>query len=129
MTKKVKFELEYVLRTSAKVLDKALTTPDGLSEWFSDNVKVNDGVFTFFWDGSEEMAHLISKKNGEGIKWQWIDDEEEGVDTFFEMKYTIDPMTKAVILSVSDFAENDEMDEVKRLWDSQIITLKRYIGA
>lgn len=129
MTKKVKFELEYVLRTSAKVLDKALTTPDGLSEWFSDNVKVNDGVFNFFWDGSEEMARLISKKNGEGIKWQWIDDEEEGVDTFFEMKYTIDPMTKAVILSVSDFAENDEMDEVKRLWDSQIITLKRYIGA
>jgi uncharacterized protein YndB with AHSA1/START domain len=129
MTKKVKFELEYVLRTSPKVLDKALTTPDGLSEWFADNVKVNDGVFTFFWDGSEEMARLIAKKNGEGIKWQWINDEEDGIDTFFEMKYTIDQMTKAVILTVSDFAEQDEMDEVKRLWDSQIITLKRYIGA
>jgi hypothetical protein len=38
-------------------------------------------------------------------------------------------MTKAVILTISDFAEDDEMDEVKRLWDSQIITLKRYIGA
>jgi len=129
MTKKVKFELEYMLRTSAKVLDKALTTPDGLSEWFADNVKVNDGVFTFFWDGSEEMARLIAKKNGEGIKWQWINDEEDGADTFFEMKYAIDQMTKAVILTVSDFAEQDEMDEVKRLWDSQIITLKRYIGA
>lgn len=129
MTKKVKFELEYVLRTSAKVLDKALTTPDGLSEWFADNVKVKDAVFTFFWDGSEEMARLITKKNGEGIKWQWINDEEEGMDTFFEMKYAIDPMTKAVILTISDFAEDDEMDEVKRLWDSQIITLKRYIGA
>jgi hypothetical protein len=118
-----------VLRTSAKVLDKALTTPDGLSEWFADNVKVKDAVFTFFWDGSEEMARLIAKKNGEGIKWQWINDEEEGMDTFFEMKYAIDPMTKAVILTISDFAEDDEMDEVKRLWDSQIITLKRYIGA
>jgi hypothetical protein len=64
MTKKVKFELEYVLRTSAKVLDKALTTPDGLSEWFADEVIVDDDVYTFKWDKSEEEARLVSKKAG-----------------------------------------------------------------
>ena len=129
MTKKEQFELEYVLRTSPKVLDKLLSTPDGLSEWFADEVIVKDDMYTFHWDGSEEQARLISKKAGEYIKWQWLNDEEDDLETFFEMKYTIDPMTKVVILTVSDFAEKTERDEIVRLWESQISDLRRVIGA
>ena len=129
MTKKEQFELEYVLRTSPKVLDKLLSTPDGLSEWFADDVIVKDDMYTFHWDGSEEQARLISKKAGEYIKWQWLNDEEDDLETFFEMKYTIDPMTKVVILTVSDFAEKTERDEIVRLWESQISDLRRLIGA
>ena len=129
MTNKERFELEYVLRTSPKVLDKLLSTPDGLSEWFADDVIVKDDMYTFHWDGSEEQARLISKKAGEYIKWQWLNDEEDDLETFFEMKYTIDPMTKVVILTVSDFAERTEKDEIVRLWESQISDLRRVIGA
>ncbi|WP_294672108.1 START-like domain-containing protein [uncultured Fluviicola sp.] len=129
MTKKEQFELEYVLKTSPRVLDKLLSTPDGLSEWFADDVIVKDDMYTFHWDGSEEQARLISKKAGEYIKWQWLNDEEDELETFFEMKYTIDPMTKVVILTVSDFAERTEKDEIVRLWESQISDLRRVIGA
>jgi uncharacterized protein YndB with AHSA1/START domain len=129
MTKKEQFELEYVLRTSPKVLDKLLSTPDGLSEWFADDVIVKDDMYTFHWDGSEEQARLISKKAGDHIKWQWLNDEEDDLETYFEMKYTIDPMTKVVILTVSDFAEKTEKDEIVRLWESQISDLRRVIGA
>ncbi|AEA45487.1 START-like domain-containing protein [Fluviicola taffensis] len=129
MTKKEQFELEYVLRTSPKVLDKLLSTPDGLSEWFAEDVIVKDDMYTFHWDGSEEQARLISKKAGEHIKWQWLNDEEDELETYFEMKYTIDPMTKVVILTVSDFAEKTEKDEIVRLWESQIGDLRRVIGA
>jgi uncharacterized protein YndB with AHSA1/START domain len=129
MTKKEQFELEYVLKTSPKVLDKLLITPDGLSEWFADDVIVKDEIYTFHWDGSEEQAKLLTKKSGEGIRWQWLSDEEDELDTFFEMRYTIDPMTKAVILSIVDFAEKNEKDQVVRLWESQITDLRRVIGA
>lgn len=129
MAIKEQFELEYVLKTSPKVLDKLLINPDGLSEWFADDVIVKDDLYTFQWDGSEEQARLISKKSGEGIKWQWLHDEEDELDTFFEMRYTIDPMTKAVILSIVDFAEPSEKDQVVRLWETQIANLRRVIGA
>ena len=129
MTKKEQFELEYVLKTSPKVLDKLLITPDGLSEWFADDVIVKGEIYTFHWDGSEEQAKLLTKKSGEGIRWQWIADEEDDLDTYFEMRYTIDPMTKAVILSITDFAESNEKDQVVRLWESQITDLRRVIGA
>lgn len=129
MTKKEKFELEYVLKTSPKVLEKLISTPDGLSEWFADDVMVRDDVYTFHWDGSDEQARLLGKNHGDHIKWQWLYDEEDELDTFFEMRYTIDPMTKAVIFRITDFAEANEKEEIVRLWETQISNLRRVIGA
>ena len=79
--------------------------------------------------GSDEQARLLAKKNGDALKWQWLYDEEDELDTFFEMKYTIDPMTKAVILTITDFAEPTEKEEIVRLWESQVGNLRRVIGA
>lgn len=130
MSEKKKYELEYLLKTSPKVLYNLIATPSGLSEWFADNVNINqDDVYTFIWDGSEEEARLITKKNGEYIKWQWLADEEDGEKTYFEFKVETDPMTKLTLFYVTDFSEEDEIEEAKSLWDSQISELKRIIGA
>ena len=126
---KEKFELEYLLKTSVKVLDNMISTPSGLSEWFADDVNIKDDVYTFIWDGSEEEARLITKKTNSKVKWKWLEDEEEGIDSYFEVRYEVDPMTKAVILTVTDFAEADEVDEAKLLWEQQINELKRVLGA
>lgn len=126
---KEKYELEYLLKTSIKVLDNMVATPSGLSEWFADDVNIKDDVYTFFWDGSEEEARRLSRKNGAKIRWQWLDDEENDEDTYFELYYEVDPMTKSVILTVTDFAEPDEMEEAKLLWEQQINNLRGVIGA
>lgn len=126
---KEKYELEYLLKTSVKVLDNMISTPSGLSEWFADDVNIKDDVYTFFWDGSEEDARLISKKNNSKVKWQWTEDEEDGIESYFELRYEVDPMTKSVILTITDFAEEDEMEEAQRLWEQQISDLKRVLGA
>jgi hypothetical protein len=128
MAEMEKFELEYLLKTSPKVLDGMISTPSGLSEWFADDVNIKDDIYTFFWDGSEEDARLITKKQGSRIRWTWLEHEDEGLDTYFEVRYEVDPMTKSVILTVTDFADADEMEEVRRLWESQIADLKRVLG-
>lgn len=129
MTEKIKFELEFLLKTSGKVLENMLFTPAGLSEWFADDVNIKDDVLTFIWDGSSEDARILTKRPTDKIKWQWINDEEEGLDSFCEIRFDIDPMTKAVILNVTDFAEEDDLDEARRLWEQQIGELKRVLGA
>lgn len=126
---KEKFELEYLLKTSTSILDNMISTPSGLSEWFADDVNIKDDVYTFFWDGSEEKARLLSKKNHTKVKFQWIEDEEAGIDSFFELNYEVDPMTKVVILKITDFADNDELDESKALWDQLVHDLKRTLGS
>jgi START-like superfamily domain len=129
MAEKEKYEMDFLLRTSTKVLENMITTPSGLSEWFADDVNIKDDIYTFIWDGSEEQARLITKKNNSRIRWQWIEDEEEGRDTYFELRYEVDPMTKEVVLTLTAFAEPSEMEESRFLWIEQIGQLKRVLGA
>lgn len=123
---KIKYELEFILNTSTTILYKCLHTPSGLSEWFADNVNVNNDMYTFFWDGSEESAKLLRKKKMESVKFQWEDDE--GEDCYFEMTIRVDPMTNQVALIVTDFAEEDEMEDAKLLWENSISNLRQSIG-
>jgi len=126
---KNRLELEYLLRTSDHILYNCISTPDGMEEWFADKINIRGEVYTFIWDNSEEDARLVSKKVNSKIKWQWLEDEEDGLDTYFELKYEIDPMTKMVVLTVTDFAEPDETEESQRFWENQIGELKRTLGA
>jgi len=123
------FELEFLLKTSTQVLNNMISTPSGLSEWFADDVNLKGDLYIFIWDGSEEEARLISKKANSKIRWQWLEDEEDGIDSFFELRMELDPMTKAVILYVTDFAEQDEVEEAKLLREKQINNLRGVIGA
>lgn len=126
---KEKFELEYLLKTSTKVLESMISTPSGLSEWFADDVNIKDDVYTFFWDGSEEQARILTKKVNGKIRFKWLEDEEEDNDCYFEMSYEVDPLTKAVILRITDFAEEDDKEESILLWEQQVNDLKRTLGA
>lgn len=129
MAEREKYEMDFLLKTSIKSLDNMVSTPSGLSEWFADDVNIKDDVYTFIWDGSEEEARLLSKKNNAKVRWQWIEDEDEGLDTYFELRYEIDPMTKFVVLTLTSFAEPDEVEESRFLWEGQIGQLKRKLGA
>ncbi|MEY4604499.1 MAG: hypothetical protein RIT43_1791 [Bacteroidota bacterium] len=128
MPVRTKFELEYVLKTSPKVLENMLSTPSGLSEWFADDVNVKGDVFTFIWEDSEQQARHYPDKQNRLFRFQWIEDEDEGNDCFFEIGYSIDALTKDVILKISDFAESDEIEDSKLLWEQQIVDLRRTLG-
>ena len=126
---KEKFELEFLLKTSIRVLDNMIGSPSGLSEWFADDVTVRDDIYSFEWDGSIEEARLVQKKMNSKMKFKWLEDEENGDDYYFEINFEVDSMTSAVSLKVLDFAEPGEIESSKMLWEQQINDLKRIIGA
>jgi hypothetical protein len=55
--------------------------------------------------------------------------ESEGDESYFEFKIQVDEITKDVSLIITDFAEEDEIEESKMLWENQIDELKHGIGA
>jgi hypothetical protein len=125
MSEKIEYQLEFPVKSSPKILYNFLATPSGLSEWFADNVNSRGSKFTFIWDGSQEVAELITKKAGSHIKFKW-EEEEEG--TFFEFRIRIDELTKDAALIITDFADEDEMEESRMLWESQVSELLSVIG-
>lgn len=131
MSEKKKYEIENLIKTSPKVLYNMIATPDGLSDWFADNVSTNkENIFTFVWDGDEEKARLIFSKLGEAIRLQWLEDEENELDTYFELLMSPDPSDpKVCLLTITDFSDEDEMEESVMFWENQISDLKRILGA
>jgi len=129
MADKIQYEIEFPVKASPKMLFPFLSTPSGLSEWFCDDVNSRGEMFKFFWEGSEESAKLISKKNDKFIRWRWSEAEEAGLKTFFEFRIEVDELTNDASLIIVDFAEEEEIEEAKLLWNSQISTLLHVIGS
>ena len=129
MSSKTFFSLEFDFHASPQLLYQYLSTPSGLSEWFADNVNSRGEHFEFIWDDGEEYAKLIQNKNNERIRFQWISGEKDDADYYFEFKIDVDEITKDVSLTVSDFAEEDELEESKLLWENLISDLKQVLGS
>lgn len=61
------------------------------------------------------------------MRFRWEHDEDSKY--YFELKIQEDELTGDVSLIVTDFAEEDELDEAKDLWASQLEDLKHIIGS
>jgi uncharacterized protein YndB with AHSA1/START domain len=122
-----RFEIEYTLNTPVRVLYERLSTPEGLSEWFADNVTVDDDIFTFYWDNTEARAKLAYARENKAVKFNWLDFPEPE-SNFFEFRIIIHELTCDIALLITDHAEEDEVEDARDLWDTQISYLKKVLG-
>jgi len=127
MPGKQKYELEYVINASPKVLFSRLSTPGGLSEWFADDVNIEGSVLTFMWDKTIQKAELLCQKENRVVRFRWLDDPDP--KSFFEFRITQDSLTNDVSLTIIDFAEENDIDDAKGLWDKQISQLFSQLGS
>jgi hypothetical protein len=101
-----------------------ISTPEGLSRWFADSVDIQDDIFIFRWEGSEQRAKVIHSKDNEHIKFQWID--EANKDYTLEMSIQEDSITSDVALIIKDYSDPADLDFNKRLITSQVSLLQRH---
>lgn len=127
MSEKVKFTLEYEIKSSPKILYSFISEPNGLSQWFADEVHYRDQIFTFVWDdGEEQKAKLTSAKDNKMVKFSWLG-ENEGY--YFEMEISKDELTNDVALIINDFSRAENLKDRQLIWDNQIDTLLSVLGA
>ena len=126
MTKKKKFTIEYIIKSSPLVLYNCLTTATGLQQWFADDVDNEGNTFHFSWQGETESADLISTDDDDFIRFRW---DWQDPDEYFEFRIDKTEITNDTVLFVTDFAEDREVEAQKRLWDAQIHNLRVRIGA
>jgi uncharacterized protein YndB with AHSA1/START domain len=126
MSEKKKFNIEYEIKSSPRILYTFLNEPNGLTQWFADDVSIRDSIYTFTWDDEKQTAKLISIKENKLVRFRWIDDDPQ---YFFEMEIVQDELTNDVALSITDFATEDTLAERRSIWDNQIKYLVSVLGA
>ncbi len=126
MADKKKFTLEYEVKSSPRILYTFISEPNGLSQWFADDVNFRDHVYTFTWDDEEQKAKLVSLKENRLVKFKWLEDDPQ---CYFEMEIVQDELTNDVALSITDFATDETLEEKKSIWDNQIDYLVGVLGA
>lgn len=123
---RVKFELEFIFRASPAMLYQFFTQPANLTRWFCDEVDIENDTYTYYWEGSGETAELIDDIEEERLRFVW--EEADDPDEYFEYRMFKSPVTGETILEITDYCDDDEVQESKELWDSQIEKLRRAIG-
>lgn len=123
--KRIPFDMEFIFRASPAILYKFLTTPSCLIRWFCDEVDISGDTFTFNWNGAEEIAELVDDIEEERLRFHW---EDASQGEFLEFRMYRSPVTGETVLEITDFADADEVDDQKELWESQIKDLRKETG-
>lgn len=126
MSDKKKFKLEYEIKSSPRILYSFLSEPNGLAQWFADDVTIKDQVYTFSWDEEKQDAKLLGMKENKFVKFRWMDDD---LQSYFEMEVIQDELTNDVALGITDFATEENINERTLIWNNQIAYLIGVLGA
>ena len=123
---KRKIILEYDMKsTPVLLLWNYVSTANGLSEWFADNVVLNHKDCVFTWNGVSQRATMLGSRLGIYMKFRW---EGDCVGSFIEFRITVNELTDATVLQVTDYVERGDEQDAIDLWNSQIEILRRRIG-
>lgn len=122
---RVQIKMEFIFRASPAILYSFLTAPATLIRWFCDEVDIQGDIYTFSWNGVEEIAELIDDIEEERLKFQW---EEADNNEFLEFKMYKSDVTNETVLEIIDWCDDDEVDEQRDLWETQISKLRVEVG-
>lgn len=126
MSDKKKFKIEYEIKSSPRILYNFLSEPNGLAQWFADDVTIKDQVYTFSWDDEQQNAKLLAMKENKFVRFRWMDDDPQ---SYFEMEIIQDELTNDVALGITDFATEENINERTLIWNNQIEYLISVLGA
>jgi hypothetical protein len=57
-------------------------------------------------------------------KWDWMDEDE-----YFEFRIEKSPVTNETLLTITDFAEKNDIGDQTLLWEAQMHDLKHRVGS
>lgn len=127
MQELTKITLEFNFNCSVNVLFKRLSTASGLAEWFADDVQIEGNKFTFVWDGYPQEAELVYENKNENICFRWLNQESNAYCFEFSLRRL--ELTSDIALIVTDTIDPSEEESQRELWESQMQTLRRVLGA
>jgi hypothetical protein len=134
MAKKKLFTADYEVHASVKMLYPYIQTASGLSEWFADNVIINnqdkDKIHTFLWDHEEHRAKQIAHRTNHFVRFEFLPEGEADNNdpSYFELRLEFNELTQSVFLKVFDYSDFEDVKELRDLWGGLVENLRKVVG-
>jgi hypothetical protein len=126
MTSKRKiYSIEYVFKAKAELLYSYISIPFNLSVWFADKVEIENEILHFYWKDSKESVKLFKQAFKKKVVFHWIERPGEEYLTF---TIDTDELTQSTILTITDWDDEDQMEQAKMMWNVAIDKLKKLLG-
>ena len=77
-------------------------------------------------NGTEEEAELIEDLENELLRFHWEDADDER--EYLEFNMARSPVTGETILVITDYCDDDEVEDQKQLWETQMKALRGVTG-
>ena len=130
--KKTKINIEYPLNTkSNKLIWTLISTAEGLQKWIADYVKEEDGRFVFTWgeawtENHSLTAEILHREPMRSVKLRW--ENEECDEAYIELSIAKSDITGQQTLSITDYAEEGDEDNLCDLWEGDLERLHHSSG-
>lgn len=130
--KKERLYIEYPLATrQPSIVWDLISTDHGLSRWIADDVTEENGIISFTWgqpwtDHHTLEAHIVERSHHSHIRFHWV--EEEDPEAFWEMRIGKSEITGELCLYVNDYAPDDDIEDLRQLWDGNLERLHQSSG-
>lgn len=118
--------MEFIFRASPTIVYQFLTTPACLVRWFCDEVDINGNVYTFYWDGDEQVATLVEDWEDELLRFEWQD--APSPNEYLELNISKSGITEETVLNITDFCDVNDDKNARMLWESQIAQMRVATG-
>ena len=112
--------IEQELRSKAPaIIWHLISTGDGMGRWLADRVTQQGDELTFQWGNSwdhdeQRTAHIIHKEKHRVVRFAWTDADVPG--TYVELRIERSTITNDFILLVTDFADDDDAEWLRDMW-------------
>jgi uncharacterized protein YndB with AHSA1/START domain len=130
--KKQRLDVEYPLSArKPDIVWGLISTDHGLGRWIADEVEESNGNISFTWgqpwtDHHTLTAKVVEREKNSHIRFRWL--EEEDPEAFWEMRIGKSELTDELCLCVIDYALQEEIDDLRSLWDGNMERLHETSG-
>lgn len=122
---------DFEINASKPMLYPYLSSASGLSQWFADDVNINeDKIYNFIWDGEDHKAKMISHRTNHYVKFEFVPetDEDKEDPAHFEIRLELNELTQSVYIKIIDYSDMEDVEELTDLWQGLIDNLKETVG-
>ena len=130
-----KLTVEYPLNTkSPNIVWGMISTAEGLQKWLADIVVADaeSGTMTFTWghpwtDRDTKTSQILECNKFSHIRMKW-DYQEEDPQAFWEIRLEQSELTGKLSMLITDYADADDIEDLRGIWDDNLERLHRVSG-